>query len=131
MPGLGDGGAHVSYISDANFPTFLLSYWGRDRGADRLALGSLVKRQTADTARLVGLFDRGVVAAGMKADLNVIDFDRLRLHHPHMVADLPAGGKRLMQGADGYVATIVSGQVVRRDGVATGALPGQLLGNVQ
>ena len=127
VAGLSDGGAHVSYISDANFPTFLLSYWGRDRGADRMALGPLVKRQTADTARVVGLHDRGVLAAGMKADLNVIDFDRLRLHRPRMLADLPAGGKRLMQGADGYVATILSGQVVRRDGQATGALPGRLI----
>ena len=127
VAGLSDGGAHVSYISDANFPTFLLSYWGRDRGADRLPLGPLIKRQTADTARLVGLHDRGVIAPGMKADLNVIDFDRLRLHKPRMLADLPAGGKRLMQGADGYVATLLSGQVVRRDGQATGALPGRLL----
>ena len=127
VAGLGDGGAHVSYISDANFPTFALSYWGRDRGADRLDLSSLVKRQTADPARLVRLYDRGVVAPGMKADLNVIDFDNLRLQTPRMVADLPAGGKRLMQGADGYAATIVSGQIVRRHGEATGALPGRLV----
>ena len=124
VAGLGDGGAHVSYISDANFPTFLLSYWARERGLD---LGTLIRRQTCDTARLVGLHDRGIVAPGMKADLNVIDFDRLRLQKPRMVADLPAGGKRLMQGADGYVATIVSGQIVRRHGEATGVLPGRVL----
>lgn len=127
VAGLGDGGAHVSYISDANFPTFLLSYWGRDRGADKIDVGTLVRSQTSATARLVGLHDRGVIAPGMKGDLNVIDFDRLRLHKPRMVADLPAGGKRLMQGADGYVATILSGTVVRRDGVATGALPGRMV----
>ena len=124
VAGLGDGGAHVSYISDANFPTFLLSYWARERGLD---LGTLIRRQTCDTARLVGLHDRGIVAPGMKADLNLIDFDRLRLQKPRMVADLPAGGKRLMQGADGYVATLVSGRIVRRHGEATGELPGRVL----
>ena len=128
VAGLGDGGAHVSYISDANFPTFLLSYWARDRGADRLDLGKLIKHQTADTARLVGLLDRGIVAPGMKADLNVIDFDRLRLQTPRMQGDLPAGGKRLMQAADGYAATIVAGEIVRREGETTGALPGRLVG---
>ena len=127
VAGLGDGGAHVSYISDANFPTFLLSYWARDRGADKFDIGTLVKSQTSDTARLVGLNDRGVIAVGMKADLNVIDFYRLKLHRPRMLSDLPAGGKRLMQGADGYSATIVSGDIVRRDGEATGKLPGRLI----
>jgi N-acyl-D-aspartate/D-glutamate deacylase len=86
-----------------------------------------VKRQTSDTARAVGLMDRGVIAPGRKADLNVIDFDRLRVQAPRMAFDLPAGGKRLLQGADGYVATIVSGTVVYRDGEATGALPGKLV----
>ncbi|MDM0069999.1 amidohydrolase family protein [Variovorax sp. J31P207] len=127
VPGLGDGGAHVSYISDANFPTFLLSYWGRDRGADKFELSELVKRQSSDTARMVGLNDRGVIMPGMKGDLNIIDFDRLSLRRPSMLEDLPAGGKRLMQGAHGYVATILSGEVVRRNGESTGKLPGRVV----
>ncbi len=87
----------------------------------------MVRRQTADTARAVGLHDRGVIAPGMKADLNVIDFDRLRVKAPRMAFDLPAGGKRLLQGAEGYVATIVSGEIVYRNGEPTGALPGKLV----
>ncbi|MBV8978886.1 MAG: amidohydrolase family protein [Alphaproteobacteria bacterium] len=129
--GLGDGGAHVGIICDGSYPTTLLSYWGRDRSHGRFPLEYLVKRQTSDTARAVGLTDRGVVAPGMKADLNVIDFDRLRVQAPRMAFDLPAGGKRLLQGADGYVATIVSGEVVYRDGQATGALPGKLVRGAQ
>ncbi len=125
--GLGDGGAHVGMISDASFPTFLLSYWGRDRSHDRLPLGRLVGKQTWDTARAVGLLDRGRIAPGFKADLNVIDFDALALEAPIMVDDLPAGGKRLLQRARGYDATLVSGQVVYRHGEPTGALPGRLV----
>jgi N-acyl-D-aspartate/D-glutamate deacylase len=125
--GLGDGGAHVGIISDASYPTYLLTHWGRDREKGRFDLGYLVKRQTADTARAVGLLDRGVIAPGMKADLNVIDFDRLRVGTPKMAFDLPAGGKRLMQGADGYVATVVSGEISYRDGVETSALAGTLV----
>ncbi|HWA92718.1 MAG TPA: amidohydrolase family protein [Rhizomicrobium sp.] len=125
--GLGDGGAHVGIISDGSYPTYLLTHWGRDRGHGRFDVAYLVKRQTSDTARAVGLMDRGVLAPGRKADLNVIDFDRLRVQAPRMAFDLPAGGKRLLQGADGYVATIVSGEVVYRDGRATGALPGKLV----
>jgi len=125
--GLGDGGAHVGIISDGSYPTYLLTHWGRDRDHGRFDLGYLVKRQTSDTARAVGLMDRGIVAPGMKADLNVIDFGRLRVDAPTMAFDLPAGGKRLLQGAQGYVATIVSGEVVYRDGNATGALPGKLV----
>jgi N-acyl-D-aspartate/D-glutamate deacylase len=125
--GLGDGGAHVGIISDASYPTYLLTHWGRDRAKGRFDLGFLVKRQTADTARAVGLLDRGVIAPGMKADLNVIDFDRLEVRRPTMAFDLPAGGKRLMQGADGYVATIVSGKISYRDGVKTHALAGKLV----
>jgi len=83
--------------------------------------------QTRDTAVAMGLLDRGLIASGYKADLNVIDFEKLRLHPPHMIFDLPANTRRLMQEADGYVATIVSGQVIRRDGRATGALPGKLV----
>ena len=127
LVGLGDGGAHVGVISDGSFPTFLLSHWGRDRATGRFPLGWLVKRHTLDNARAVGLLDRGCLVPGMKADLNVIDFHRLRLEAPVMAYDLPAGGKRLLQRARGYRATIVSGQVVSRDGEPTAALPGRLV----
>ncbi|MEI9929146.1 MAG: amidohydrolase family protein [Rhizomicrobium sp.] len=127
VQGLGDGGAHVGIISDASFATYLLTHWGRDRAKGKFDLGYLVKRQTADTARAVGLMDRGVIAPGRKGDLNIIDFDRLQVQAPKMAFDLPAGGKRLLQGADGYDATIVSGQVAYRNGEATGALPGKLV----
>jgi N-acyl-D-aspartate/D-glutamate deacylase len=125
--GLSDGGAHVGFISDGSFPTFLLAYWGRDRREGTVPLPELVRRQTSDTARAVGLTDRGVLAPGMKADINVIDFDALALERPAMVWDLPAGGRRLLQGARGYVATINGGQVTYRNGEATGALPGRLV----
>lgn len=125
--GLGDGGAHVGIISDASYPTYLLTHWGRDRAHGRFDISYLVKRQTSDTARAMGLMDRGVVAPGMKADLNVIDFGRLGVCAPEMAFDLPAGGKRLLQRATGYVATIVSGTVTYRNGEATAALPGRLV----
>ncbi|HEY2033162.1 MAG TPA: amidohydrolase family protein [Rhizomicrobium sp.] len=125
--GLGDGGAHVGIISDASYTTYLLTHWGRDRANGRFDIPYLVKRQTSDTARAVGLLDRGVVAPGMKADINVIDFGKLRVNAPKMAFDLPAGGKRLLQGAEGYVATVVSGNVIYRDGKETGALPGKLV----
>lgn len=126
--GLGDGGAHVGLICDGSLPTYMLTHWTRDRSrGEKLPLPWVVKAQTADTARAVGLTDRGVVAPGYKADLNVIDYDRLRLRPPRVAFDLPAGGRRLLQEATGYVATIASGQVIYRDGVATGALPGRLL----
>jgi N-acyl-D-aspartate/D-glutamate deacylase len=125
--GLGDGGAHVGIISDASYATYLLTHWGRDRASGKFDIGWLVKRQTHDTARAVGLNDRGVIAPGMKADINVIDFDSLKVEAPVMAFDLPAGGKRLLQGAQGYDATIVSGEIVYRNGKATGALPGKLV----
>ena len=127
VQGLGDGGAHVGIISDASFATYLLPHWGRDRATGKFDLGYLVKRQTADTARAVGLMDRGVIAPGKKGDLNVIDFDRLQVRRPVMAFDLPAGGKRLLQGAHGYDATIVSGQVAYRNGEATNVLAGKLV----
>jgi N-acyl-D-aspartate/D-glutamate deacylase len=127
VQGLGDGGAHVGIISDASFATYLLTHWGRDRAKGRFDLGYLVKRQTSDTARAVGLMDRGAIAPGMKGDLNVIDFDRLMVERPKMAFDLPAGGKRLLLGARGYEATIVSGEIAYRNGEATGALPGKLV----
>mgnify|MGYP005839695329 CR=1 FL=1 len=128
VPGLSDGGAHVGAICDASFPTYMLTHWARDRSrGEQLDLAWLVKRQTRDTAISMGLMDRGLIAQGYKADLNVIDFDRLAIHPPHMIFDLPAHTRRLMQEAEGYVATIVSGAVIRRDGKATGALPGKLV----
>jgi N-acyl-D-aspartate/D-glutamate deacylase len=125
--GLGDGGAHVGIISDASFSTYLLTHWGRDRAKGKFDISYLVKRQTLDTARAVGLLDRGTIAPGLKADLNVIDFDHLAVTAPTMAYDLPAGGKRLLQGAKGYDATIVSGEVVYLGGEATSALPGKLV----
>ncbi|MCZ6742834.1 MAG: amidohydrolase family protein [Alphaproteobacteria bacterium] len=129
--GLADGGAHVAHISDTSFPTFLLSYWGRDRPEGTLDLGKMVARLTTDPAEVVGLKDRGVLAPGFKADINVIDFDRLQVERPYMVHDLPKGAKRLLQKARGYTATIVAGQPVYREGEATGALPGPLVRGAQ
>jgi N-acyl-D-aspartate/D-glutamate deacylase len=126
--GLSDGGAHVGTICDGSFPTTLLAHWGRDRvRGPRLDLPWLVRAQTADTADAYGLADRGRVRVGLRADLNVIDFDNLGLRRPEVVHDLPAGGRRLIQRADGYVATVVAGQVTYRNGEATGALPGRLV----
>jgi len=125
--GLGDGGAHVGIILDASFPTFLLTHWGRDAGANRFDLGWLVKRHTLDNAQAMGFTDRGAIAPGLKADLNVIDLDELSLGAPALAHDLPAGGSRLLQRARGYSATIVSGEVTYRDGEPTGALPGRLV----
>ncbi|PKQ02593.1 MAG: amidohydrolase [Alphaproteobacteria bacterium HGW-Alphaproteobacteria-12] len=126
--GLSDGGAHVGVICDVSVPTYMLTHWCRDRTrGDRLDLPFVVKSQTRDTAETVGLFDRGLIAPGMKADVNVIDFERLRLMPPHMVYDLPSGARRLMQEAEGYVATIASGEIIYRDGQVTGALPGKLV----
>jgi N-acyl-D-aspartate/D-glutamate deacylase len=127
LVGLGDGGAHVGFISDASFPTFLLTHWGRDRAEGRFDLADLIRRQTSDTARAVGLRDRGVLAPGMLADLNLIDFPALGLARPYMVSDLPAGGRRLLQKATGYAATIKSGVATYREGEATGKLPGRLV----
>ena len=128
LVGLGDGGAHVGVICDASFPTTLLTLWGRDRvRGERLELAWLVRRQTSDNARGVGLLDRGVLAVGMKADVNIVDFDRLRLRPPRIAFDLPAGGKRLLQRAEGYLHTFVGGDEVYTDGEPTGALPGRLV----
>ena len=126
--GLGDGGAHVGTICDGSNVTTMLTHWVRDRtrGA-RVELPWAVHVLTRRNAEAVGMLDRGLVAPGYKADLNIIDLDRLRLHPPEMHFDLPAGGKRLLQRADGYLATIVSGQVTYRNGEATGALPGRLV----
>lgn len=128
LMGLGDGGAHVGYICDASCMTHMLVHWARDRArGPRLPLEFVVKRISRDNAHALGLKDRGVLAAGKKADINVIDFGRLGLEMPKMHYDLPAGGKRLIQKAQGYVATIVAGTPVYREGEATGALPGRLV----
>ena len=128
LPGLSDGGAHCGVICDASYPTYMLTHWVRDRTqGERLPLEYVVQRQCRDTARQVGLHDRGTVEVGMLADLNVIDFEHLTLRAPEMAFDLPAGGRRLVQRADGYVATIKRGEVIYRHGEATGAMPGQLI----
>ena len=127
VPGLGDGGAHYAAICDASYPTFMLSYWVRDRDGPRLTLAQAVKALAADPARLVQLHDRGRIAPGFKADLNVIDLDQLALHRPVIRHDLPGGGRRLDQAATGYHATICSGQVIRSNDRPTGARPGKLV----
>jgi N-acyl-D-aspartate/D-glutamate deacylase len=132
VPGLSDGGAHVGTICDGSFPTTLLTHWTRDRTrGPKLPLAQVFRMQARDTARTVGLYDRGVIAPGYRADLNVIDYERLTLHGPQVAYDLPAGGKRLLQRASGYEVTMVAGQVTYRDGVATDALPGRLLRGAQ
>ncbi|GAA1389887.1 amidohydrolase family protein [Pseudonocardia kongjuensis] len=132
LPALGDGGAHVGIICDASFPTSLLTHWTRDRTrGPRFDLAWAIRRQCRSTAEAVGLLDRGLLAPGYKADLNVIDIDGLRLDAPAMVADLPAGGRRYLQSAHGYLCTAVSGVVTRCDGEATGELPGRLVRGAQ
>jgi N-acyl-D-amino-acid deacylase len=126
--GLSDGGAHCGVIADAGMPTFILTHWARDRvKGEKFPLEFLVRKLTSDTARAYGLSDRGQLKAGLLADLNVIDFEGLRLHRPEAVYDLPAGGRRLVQRAEGYRYTIKSGEVTFEDGVHTGALPGGLV----
>ncbi|OBB07200.1 amidohydrolase, partial [Mycobacteriaceae bacterium 1482268.1] len=125
--GLGDGGAHYGMICDASFPTYMLTHWVRDRASGRLTVAEAVRELTSAPARVAGLADRGRIAVGYKADLNVIDSTALRLHKPTVAYDLPAGGRRLDQTADGYVATIVSGEIIAENGVPTDARPGKLV----
>ncbi len=128
LSGLSDGGAHVGAICDVSLPTFMLTYWCRDRTrGPRFGLAETIRGQTRDTAEAVGLNDRGVLAPGYLADINVIDFERLRIKAPYMVYDLPTNARRLMQDAVGYVATIKSGEIIYREGQPTGALPGKLI----
>jgi N-acyl-D-amino-acid deacylase len=125
--GLGDGGAHYGMICDASFPTFLLAHWARDRASGRLTVAHAIRELTSVPARVAGLADRGRIAVGFKADLNVIDHAALKVHRPVIAHDLPAGGRRLDQAADGYVATIVAGEVIAENGVPTDARPGRLV----
>ena len=126
--GLGDGGAHCATICDASFTTHMLTFWARDRvRGPKLDLSWIIKSHTRDNALAMGLNDRGLISKGMKADLNVIDFDNLTLHAPEIVNDLPAGGKRLIQKVEGYTATIMSGRITYRNGIKTGELPGKLI----
>jgi N-acyl-D-amino-acid deacylase len=125
--GLGDGGAHYGMICDASFPTYMLAHWARDRASGRLSVAEAVRELTSAPARVAGLADRGRIAVGYKADVNVIDHDAVRMHRPVLAHDLPGGGRRLDQKADGYVATIVSGEVIAEHGVPTAARPGKLV----
>jgi N-acyl-D-aspartate/D-glutamate deacylase len=130
--GLGDGGAHCGIICDASIQTFMLTHWVRDRTrGEKVPVEFVVRRMTKDTAELYGFHDRGVVAEGMKADLNVIDLEGLRLLPPEMVFDLPAGGRRFMQRASGYRYTICSGEVTFENDESTGATPGRLVRGAQ
>ncbi len=131
VAGLSDGGAHVGTICDVSFPTTMLQWWGRDRPHGRLPVELLVHKQTRATAETVGLLDRGLLAPGHRGDVNVIDFDQLALHAPEIHHDLPAGGRRLLQRADGYVHTFVAGTEIRADGQSTGATPGRLVRGAQ
>lgn len=125
--GLGDGGAHYGMICDASYSTYFLTHWARDRATGRFTVAEAVRELTSVPARIAGLADRGRIAVGFKADLNVIDHAGLRLHKPVIAYDLPAGGRRLDQTADGYVATVVSGQVIAEHGQPTAARPGRLV----
>ena len=130
ISGLGDAGAHCGAISDASFPTTLVQHWSRDRTrGSKLPLETVIKMQTSETANLLGIKDRGVLAKGYKADINIIDYEGLTLHEPEIINDLPAGGRRLVQKASGYDYTIVSGEVAFIKGEATGALNGRLIRN--
>lgn len=132
VPGLSDGGAHCGIICDASFPTYLLTHWTRDRTrGEKLSIPFVVAAQSRKTALSVGLIDRGLIAPGYKADVNVIDYDRLHLHPPKVHYDLPVGGRRLLQDVDGYEATIVSGVVTRRQGEAMGRRTGKLIRGAQ
>ena len=126
--GLGDAGAHVATICDAGYPTFMLQHWGRDRTrGPKLSVEFLVAKQTRKTAQAFGLLDRGVLAPGYRADLNIIDSTAIRVTKPRLLHDLPANGKRLIQYAEGYLHTFVGGVETLTNGEHTGALPGRLV----
>ena len=125
--GLGDGGAHVGTICDASYSTFALTHWARDRQRGRKTVADMVHRMTQATAQLIGLDDRGELTVGKRADINVIDLDRLSLGAPQVCHDLPAGGRRLIQRATGYDLTMIAGEIVSNNGEPTGVLPGRLI----
>ncbi len=125
--GLGDGGAHYGMICDASYSTYFLAHWARDRKSGAFTVPEAVRELTSVPARVAGLGDRGRIVVGYKADLNVIDHAALRVHKPVIRYDLPAGGRRLDQTADGYVATVVSGEIIAQNGAPTGARPGKLV----
>jgi N-acyl-D-aspartate/D-glutamate deacylase len=130
--GLGDAGAHLGMICDGAYPTYLLTEWVRDkREGGRLTLAEAVRKLTSQTAHAVGLNDRGLIAPGFKADINVIDLDRLHLGSPKCIANMPAGGRRILQDAAGYDLTMVSGTITYRKGQPTGELPGRLIRGAQ
>jgi N-acyl-D-amino-acid deacylase len=125
---LSDAGAHCTRVVDAVAPTFMLTHWGRDRTrGERLSLEHIIRTYSLDTAAAYGFHDRGVLAANYLADVNVIDFEHLKLLRPYLSFDLPAGGRRLLQAAEGYVATVKRGRVTFRHGKHTGALPGKVI----
>jgi N-acyl-D-aspartate/D-glutamate deacylase len=128
--GLGDGGAHCGTTCDASTPTFMLAHWTRDRDRDRLPIEWVVRKMTAETSSLYGFSDRGTLTPGKIGDVNLVDYDNLRLPRPEMVADLPADARRFVQGSEGYVATVKRGEVVLRDGVDEGRRPGRLVRGV-
>ena len=123
--GLGDGGAHVGFILDAGYPTWLLSYWTRDKKL--FSLEDSIRRLTSDTASAIGLYDRGAIKEGLKADINILDIENLGSSDPYMLKDLPAGGSRLMQKTSGYLANIVSGKITYVKGKKENVLPGKLV----
>jgi len=127
LPGLSDGGAHVGTICDASFPSYLLQYWTRDRAGERLPIEWVVSFLTKRVADFLGLSDRGVLEVGKKADINVIDYDGLRLLAPYMVQDLPGNAQRLMQKSDGFVSTVVSGVPIIENDRLCSARPGRLI----
>lgn len=127
LPGLSDAGAHVGTVCDASFSTYLLTHWTRDRNKGRISIERAIKMLAGDTARFIGLTDRGVLAPGKRANINIIDMSELALERPHMVNDLPAGGKRFLQAARGYRATLVNGEVVVENGALTGQRPGRVV----
>lgn len=129
--GLGDGGAHYGMICDASFTTFMLTHWTRDRKGDKITLPKAIRALTSEPAAVVGMHDRGILAPGYKANVNVIDYDNLRLEMPTVRYDLPGGGRRLYQGAKGYLATIVNGEIIVRNDQLTDKLPGKLVRGTQ
>ena len=128
LVGLGDGGAHVGVLTDASAVTYMLTHWARDRSRGaRVNITEAIKRLTSDNANAIGLKDRGVLKVGKKADINVINFSKLKINTPEVLYDLPSGGRRMVQRIEGYDATIVSGEIVSRMGKPTEALPGRLV----